>query len=131
MSDKRAKKAVGFEELDVFQRAYRLSLEVHRRSLQFPAVEQYGLADQVRRASKGICANIAEGFAKQSWSPAEFKRFIGMAIGSSDEMRVWIRYCLDLGYIDASTWEGWRDGYQEISKMLHGLRRTVTPARSD
>ena len=59
MSDKRAK-AVGFEELDVFQRAYRLSLEIHRRSLQFPAVEQYGLADQVRRASKGICANIAE-----------------------------------------------------------------------
>ena len=47
------------EDLDVFRRAYRLSLEVHRASLEFPRIEQYALADQVRRASKSICANIA------------------------------------------------------------------------
>ncbi len=63
-----------FEVLEVFQRAYRISLEVHRKSLSFPPVEQYGLGDQVRRASKSICANIAEGFAKQSSSVAESKR---------------------------------------------------------
>src|SRR3954447_8009976 len=94
------KKVVSFEDLEVFQRAYRLSLDLHRASLSFPAVEQYGLADQVRRASKSICANVAEGFAKQRASSAEFKRFLTMAIGSSDEMRVWIRYCLDIGYIE-------------------------------
>ena len=54
-----------FEELEVFQRAYRLSLEVHRASLKFPKIEQYALADQVRKASKSIAANIAEGFGKQ------------------------------------------------------------------
>ena len=117
--------AIGFEQLDVFKRAYRISLKIHRRSLSFPQSEQYGFADQIRRASKGICANVAEGFAKQSWSPAEFKRFVGMAIGSSDEMRVWIRFCFDLGYIDAPTWRDWRDEYQTISRMLHGLRRSV------
>ena len=53
--------AAGFEDLKVFKLAYRLALEVHRASLGFPAVEQHGLADQVRRASKSICANIAEG----------------------------------------------------------------------
>ena len=108
----------------MFQRAYRLSLEVHRRSLSFPATEQYGFAEQLRRASKSICANLAEGFAKQRGSSPEFRRFLLMAIGSSDEMRVWARYCLDLGYIDAETWQQWRDEYQEISKMLQGLRRT-------
>jgi four helix bundle protein len=116
-----------FEDLEVFRRAYRLSLEIHRASLNFPAVEQYGLADQVRRASKSICANVAEGFAKQRASSAEFKRFLTMAIGSSDEMRVWIRYCLDLGYIDETVWQRWRDEYQEISKMLEGLRRSWQP----
>ena len=127
MSDDRQRKGrtiAAFEDLEVFQRAYRLSLSVHRASLNFPAVEQYALADQVRRASKSICANLAEGFGKQH-SAAEFKRFVLMSIGSSDEMRVWIRYCVDLGYIDETTWIAWRDEYQTISKMLHGLARSL------
>ena len=44
-----------------------------------------------------------------------------IAMGSADEMRVWSRYCLDLGYIENETWARWRDEYQEIAKMLHGL----------
>jgi four helix bundle protein len=80
-----------------------------------------GSGDQVRRASKSICANIAEGFGKQRQSAAEFKRFLMMALGSADEMRVWSRYCLDLGYIDEPCWRHWRDEYQEIAKMLQGL----------
>ncbi len=120
-----------FEELDVFQRAYRLSLEIHRESLKFPEIEQRALGDQVRRASKSICANIGEGFGKQRLSKAEFKRFLMMAIGSSDEMRVWMRYCLDLDYIDESTWRRWRDEYQEISKMLQGLHSKSGASPSD
>ena len=116
-------KVEAFEDLDVFRRAYRLSLDVHRKSLEFPSLEQRALADQLRRASKSICANIAEGFSRQGRSAAEFKRFLGMAMGSADEMRVWLRYCLDLGYVDAETWRRWRDEYQEISKMLQGLSR--------
>ena len=50
-----------------------------------PVHEQQGLADQLRRASKSICVNIAEGFAKQSYSVPEFKRFLAIAaIGSAD-----------------------------------------------
>ena len=94
-----------FEELEVFQRAYRISLEIHRQSLKFPAIEQGALADQVRRASISTPANIAEGFGKQRVSKAGFRRFVAIAIGSADEMRVWVRYCFDLGYIDEATWE--------------------------
>ena len=56
MEEKR-KRVVSFEDLEVFQRAYRLSLEIHRASLTFPSAEQRALADQIRRASKSICAN--------------------------------------------------------------------------
>ena len=111
-----------FEDLQVFQKAYRVSLEVHRLSLGFPREEQYGLAEQVRRASKSIPVNIAEGFGKQAVSAAEFRRFLAMAIGSADEMRVWCRYCYDLGYVDDATWQAWRDAYQEIARMLSALR---------
>ena len=97
-----------FEDLDVFRRGYALSLEVHRASLEFPRIEQFALADQVRRASKSICANIAEGFGKQRQSRSEFHRFVVMAIGSADEMQVWTLYARDLGYIGAETAERWQ-----------------------
>ena len=71
----------GFEELEVFQRAYRLSLEVHRASLELPRIEQFALADQIRRASKSICANLAKGLASSAVSKPEFRRFVMMATG--------------------------------------------------
>ena len=107
-----------FEDLEVFRRAYQVSLEMHKESLGFPKIEQFAMADQIRRASKSICANIAEGFAKQRRSSAEYRRYLLMAIGSADEMRVWIRYCLDLNYIDEATSLRWRDEYVAIAKML-------------
>jgi four helix bundle protein len=111
-----------YEDLEVFQRAYRISLDVHRTSLQFPKVEQFGgLADQMRRASKSVCGNVAEGFGKQRRSNAEFKRYLLMAIGSADEMQAWLRYCGDLEYIDRKVCERWRDEYRQIARMLQGL----------
>ena len=102
-------------------------MEVHRASLTFPDIEQRVLADQIRRASKSICANIAEGFAKQAYSKAEFRRYVSIALGSAEEMRVWSRYCLDLGCVDEKTWKEWRNEYQEIAMMLHGLSRKSKP----
>ena len=114
-----------FEELEVFKRAYVISLEIHKASLKFPQIEQYALADQIRRASKSICANLAEGFGKQSRSKAEFKRYINISIGSADEMRVWLRYCLDLEYVRETDWQKWRSEYEEIAKMLTGLAKSL------
>ena len=117
--------ASAVEDLEVFKRAYRVSLAVHQRSLGLPAVEQRALADQIRRASKSICANLAEGFARQGLNPADFRRFILMAMGSADEMRVWARYGLDLGYLDEATWQSWRQEYHEIAKMLQSLLKSL------
>ena len=119
------KRVKSFEDLAVFQRAYKLSLECHKLSLRMPKEEQYsGIADQLRRASKGICANIAEGYGKQHVSIKEFKRYLSMATGSANEMRVWLRYAYDLGYIDEVTWEYFKLAYLEVAKMLSGLHRS-------
>ena len=116
-----------FEDLEVFRRAYRVSLDLHQASLQFPKVEQFaGLADQMRRASKSICGNIAEGYGKRRRSKAEFKRYLLMAIGSADEMQVWLRYCADLEYIDQKRCVQWRNEYREIARMLQGLYTTLS-----
>ena len=54
-----------YHRLDVYQKAYQLALEVHRISLGFPQLEQYGLAQQLRASSKSIPVNIAEGMASR------------------------------------------------------------------
>ena len=119
------------DDLDVFRRAYAVSLDLHQASLKFPKIEQFGgLADQMRRASKSICANLAEGFGKQRQSNLEFKRYLLMAIGSADEMQVWLKYCADLEYIERRTCEHWRDEYRQIARMLQSLA-TKWRARSD
>ena len=111
-----------FEDLEVYQRAYRLALELHKFSLQFPKIEQFALADQIRRASKSICSNIAEGFARQRSSSPDFHRFIVLALGSSDEMKVWLSFCSDLGYIPKQEAERLREEYSIVARMLHGLK---------
>jgi four helix bundle protein len=109
------------EDLEVFRRAYAVSLEVHRATLGFPRIEQYALADQLRRSTKSICANLAEGFAKQRQSAAEYRRYLMQAIGSSDEARLWLRYAIDLGYVEASLCQRWQGEYGEISRMLQAI----------
>ena len=112
----------GVGHLEVFQRAYALSLDVHRASLSWPRVEQYGgVADQLRRASKSVCALLTEGGGRLPRSKAEFLRYVMMAIGSADEARLWCRYAEDLGYADAQQAASWRSGFAEIARMLHGL----------
>ena len=113
------------EDLEVFTKSYQASLELHKLSLQWPKLEQYnGGADQIRRSSKGICANLSEGFGKQAVSKAEFKRYLTMAIGSADEVKVWLSYARDLEYLDMERAQHFRNEYQEIARMLSGLHKS-------
>ena len=110
-----------YYDLDIWKKAYTLSLEIHKASLQFPKHEQYALADQIQRSSKSVCANIAEGFAKQRTSKAEFKRFLLIAQGSATETHMWCQYINDLGYAEEKIAKEWQDTSRTISKMINAL----------
>src|SRR5204862_5591995 len=71
--------------------------------------------------SKSICANLAEGFGKQVGSRKEFRNYVLISLGSSDEMQLWIRYRKDLTYITEDEANRLIQRYQEISKMLNNL----------
>ncbi len=116
-----SKLITNYRDLDVYKRGFSISLEVHKASLNFPKIEQYAMADQIRRASKSICANIAEGFAKQQSSKPEFRRFLLMSLGSAHEMQVWSDYCRELGYIETAKAEHWISEYSTIAKMLQSF----------
>lgn len=110
-----------FKDLLVYQRAFDVSIDVHGASLSFPKHEQYaGIADQMRRASKSVCANIAEGHGKSAYA-GEWKRFLLMALGSCEEMQVWCDYALKLGYIQAEMHAFWTGEYRECALMVQGI----------
>ena len=111
-----------YKDLIVYQKAYENSLRIHEISLRFPKIEQYELGSQIRRATKSIALNIAEGFGKRS-SLAEFKRFLVMALGSNDEVSVQLDYCKDLGYISEEEHTEYKSRYAEIGKMLTKMLR--------
>lgn len=115
----------GYEKLDVYKRSFDIALKIHEFSKTLPKIEQYSLADQMRRGGMSICANIAEGHGKSHFSNAEFRRFLVMACGSCEEMKVWLSFCEGLGYIDKNDFTVWRDEYDQIGKMLNGLIRKI------
>ena len=110
-----------YREMEVYQRAYAAALEIHRITLKFPKEEQFALSSQMRRASKSICANLAEGFVKSYKSSAEFKRFVLIALGSSEEMTVWLDFAKDLEYIKIDDWKKWLVEYQIVCKQLYTM----------
>ena len=115
------------ESLEVFRRSYALSLDVHRVSLEWPKWEQYGgIADQLRRASKSVCALLAEGAGRQDGSDVEFRRYVRMALGSTEEAKLWCRYVEDLGYAGADVAGRWRAAFAEVGRMLQGLLRCLS-----
>ncbi|MCZ6612403.1 MAG: four helix bundle protein [Planctomycetota bacterium] len=73
-----------FRNLEVWQRAYALALDVYRASRHFPREEIYSLTSQVRRCSISIPSNIAAGCGRQT--DADFKRFLHIAMGSAAEL---------------------------------------------
>ena len=113
---------MGVEGLRVFQLSYDVSLDLHRASLSWPKVEQYGgVADQVRRSSKSVCALLAEGEGRLRGSSREFERYLEMALGSADETRLWCKYAEDLGYASPEQATAWRASLAEVARMLQGL----------
>ena len=92
---------------------------------KFPKEERHGITDQIRRAAVSISLNIAEGYAKKE-SQAEFKRFLTIAQGSTNEVSVLLDFAKDLEMLEGLTYEKARAEYEEIGKMLTGLIKTVT-----
>ena len=120
--DREKSELESIEELKVFQLAYAASLDVHRASLAWPKIEQFGgIAGQLRRASKSVCALLMEGAGRLPGSRAEFERYLVMALGSADEARLWCRYAEDLGYVSVEQAAAWRATFAEVARMLQGL----------
>jgi four helix bundle protein len=110
----------GFRDLKVYQLAYRLAMEIFRESKSFPHEERYSLTDQIRRASRSVASNIAEGYRKKRY-PRMFVSKMADADGEATETQVWLDFARDCGYLSSARQVELTAGYEEIGRMLGGM----------
>jgi four helix bundle protein len=99
--------------LKVFQLAYKLAIQIFIESKAFPKEERYSLTDQIRRSSRSVAANIAEGFRKRRY-PNMFVSKLADSDGEASETQVWLDFARDCEYLSLVRYEELTAGYEEV-----------------
>jgi four helix bundle protein len=107
-----------YQDLEVWQKAHKLTLAVYKITQAFPKEERFGLTSQVRRASSSIGANLAEGCGRRS--DGEMARFVQIAMGSGAELYHFL-LTKDLGFVKNIEYESLTSELSEVMRMLSAL----------
>lgn len=112
----------GFKDLVVYQKAFDLAMEIFEISKGFPREERYALVSQIRRSSRSVCSNLAEGYRKRRYS-AHFVSKVSDADMENSETQVWIDFAHACGYIDEATRDRLTKTTEEIGRLLNDMLR--------
>lgn len=104
------------EDIEVWQEARKLAADVYRLTSAGAWARDFGLRDQIRRASVSVACNIAEGYSRGS--NVEFKRFLAIARGSATEVKTQLYIALDIGYIDQGSFDNLSSRMDRLGRMI-------------
>ncbi len=117
-----------YKKLQVWEKSHFLTLEVYQELKKFPKDEMFGLISQMKRSSRSIPTNIAEGAGR--FTNRDFSRFLTIAYGSTNELEYQIILSSDLGFLENLKRESLIERVQEIRKMLHALINKLNNSES-
>jgi four helix bundle protein len=117
-----------FRDLQVWEKAHKLTLGIYKATACFPREEIYGLTSQLRRAAVSIGSNIAEGCGRRG--NGEFHRFLQIATGSASEVEYQLLVSRDLGFLQTEQYVQLDRDVVEVKKMLAALIRRVEEERA-
>jgi four helix bundle protein len=107
-------------DLKVYQLAYNVAMRIFEESKTFPQEERYSLTSQIRRSSRSVAANIAEGFRKRQY-PNMFVSKLADSDAEATETQVWLDFARDCGYLSPERHGELIAGYEEVGRMLHAM----------
>lgn len=110
-----------FEDIEAWQKARELTKAIYALSNDGQFARDFGLRDQVRRASVSIMSNIAEGFGRGG--NKEFIQFLSTAKGSASEVQAQLYVALDAGYINQDQFQKLYSETEATARMIAGLLR--------
>jgi four helix bundle protein len=113
----------GYRDLKIYQSAYKLAMEIFKESKSFLREERYSLTDQIRRSSRSVATNIAEGFRKRQY-PNMFISKMADADSETAETQVWLDFACDCGYLSKVRREELMNGYESVGRMLGSVIRS-------
>ena len=113
----------GFRDLIVYQKSYKLAMEIFEISKSFPKEEKYSLVDQIKRSSRSVPANISEAWVKRKY-PKSFVSKLLDSLAEEAETEVWVDMSIDCKYIDLQLHNSLLERYQEVAKMLNSMINT-------
>jgi four helix bundle protein len=113
------------ENLIVYQKAYKLAMDIFFVTKSFPREEMYSLTDQVRRSSRSVCVNFGEGYRKRKY-PKHFVSKMTDADGECTETMIHLSFSRDCGYINHETYLRFKNDYGEVGKMLGAIINNPT-----
>jgi four helix bundle protein len=109
-----------FEDLEVWQKAHKLTMEVYKITNKFPKEEKYRLGDQLRRSAASVATNIiVEGNSRKH--KKEFQQFLNMARSSLEETKYHLLLARDLGYVQGKVYHSLQERSDQIGRMVYGL----------
>jgi four helix bundle protein len=117
-------KTQSYKDLIVYQKAYRLTLDVYKISKKFPPDELYGMISQMRRCAVSIPSNIAEGYRRGHRK--EYVQFLHIAMGSCAELETQISIAKDLCWISDGDFDGLYASQDEVSRLLRKVISSMT-----
>lgn len=106
-----------FKDLLAYKKGFQLAMKIFEATKKFPSEEKYSLIDQIRRSSRSVCANIAEGYRKRRYA-AHFISKLSDADMENIETQVWIEFSFACGYISENTKSEWDQETIEIGKLI-------------
>lgn len=122
----RVKKIVRHTDLEVYQRAFAAAMKIFEQSKTFPAEERYSLTDQIRRASRSVCSNLAEAWRKRRYEAA-FLAKVNDSESEAAETQTWLQFAVECLYLTRETGRELYRDYDKISGML--VRMTNKPEK--
>ena len=114
------------KDLEVYKKAYRVSMEIYRLSKSWPIEERYSLTGQARRSSRSVCSNLREAWAKRRYE-AHFVSKLSDCDGENSETDTWLDYARDCGYMDEEAHHALTSMVSEVGKMLGSMLTTPQP----
>jgi four helix bundle protein len=106
--------------LEVYQLAFKVAMRIFELSKRFPKEERYSLTDQIRRASRSVCSNIAEAWRRRRYE-AVFVNKMSEAEGEAGEAQVWIEFAVHCDYMEKVVGRELYATYQDIIGKLVGM----------
>jgi four helix bundle protein len=109
-------------DLEAYKLSFAVAMEIFQLTKTFPAEERYSLSDQIRRASRSVCANLAEAWRKRRYQ-AVFINKLSDAMQEASETQTWLEFSQACGYIDQQTYSALDSKYEQILAMLNSMEK--------